>query len=201
MTKVKICGITTSEDVAYINVFKPDFAGFVMFFPKSKRNLNAEQAKALLNILDKNIKAVAVVVSPTVEQLKVIEACGFDFIQIHGQLTSEVIKAVNLPVIRAFNVSDMDSFSEYLENDKIYGFVFDSQIPGSGKVFDWTLIDSLPKTDKPVILAGGLNCDNVGEAINKVNPYGVDVSSGVENESGVGKSREKIEKFIRITRN
>lgn len=200
MTKVKICGITTSEDVGYINEFKPDYAGFVMFFPKSKRNLSAQQARELLNILDENIKSVAVVVSPTVEQIRVIEDCGFDFIQIHGVLSDEVTEATAIPIIRAFNVSDMSSFADYLDNDKIYGFVFDSQVPGSGKTFDWTLIDKLPKCSKPVILAGGLNSDNVADAVRIVSPYGVDVSSGVENDSGKGKNREKIEKFIRLAR-
>ena len=74
--KVKICGITSAEDIKIVNACEPDFAGFVMFFPKSKRNLSPETAKSLIEMLDKNVLSVAVTVSPTLEQVKTAYDCG-----------------------------------------------------------------------------------------------------------------------------
>ena len=78
--KVKICGITSAEDIKIVNACKPDFAGFVMFFPKSKRNISPETAKSLIETLNKNVLSVAVTVSPTLEQVKTAYDCGFDYI-------------------------------------------------------------------------------------------------------------------------
>lgn len=196
MTKVKICGITTLDDVEYLNEFKPDFAGFVMFFSKSKRNIDENKAKKLLACLDSSIKSVAVMVSPTMEQIKTAEDCGFDYVQIHGEVEDKILAGSPLPVLRAFNVSDIDNFPRYSKIDNIKGYVFDSQNYGSGKTFDWTLLDKLPRDGKLFILAGGLDPQNVALAIKTVKPDGVDVSSGVENDNGQGKSRDKVKMFI-----
>ena len=112
--KVKICGITSAEDIKIVNACKPDFAGFVMFFPKSKRNISPETAKSLIETLDKNVLSVAVTVSPTLEQVKTACDCGFDYIQIHGEVGEDVLSNPYLKVIRAFNVSDLEKFDEYL---------------------------------------------------------------------------------------
>lgn len=114
--KVKICGITSAEDIKIVNACKPDFAGFVMFFPKSKRNLSPETAKSLIEMLDKNVLSVAVTVSPTLEQVKTAYDCGFDYIQIHGEVGEDVLSNPYLKVIRAFNVSDLEKFDEYRMN-------------------------------------------------------------------------------------
>ncbi|MCQ2513952.1 MAG: phosphoribosylanthranilate isomerase [Ruminococcus sp.] len=196
MSMVKICGITSLEEVGYINKYIPDFAGFVMFFEKSKRNLTAEQAKSFVGAVDDRIKCVAVMVSPDMEQIKIAESCGFDYVQIHGKVGEELLENSPLPVLRAFNVSDLDNFDCYSRIDNIKGYVFDSQTPGSGKIFDWRLIDKLPRDGKLFLLAGGLNPQNVSEAIRLVKPDGVDVSSGVENDDGIGKSECKIRDFI-----
>lgn len=195
--KVKICGITTAEDVKIINDCKPDFAGFVMFFPKSKRNISPETAKSLIDILDENVSSVAVTVSPTVNQVKTAYDCGFDYIQIHGEVGEEVLSNPYLKVIRAFNVSDLEKFDEYRMNPNIVGYVFDAHEPGSGKTFDWTMLENLPRDDKLFMLAGGLNPETVVKAIKAVKPDGVDVSSGVENSDGSGKDFEKVKSFIR----
>lgn len=131
--KVKICGITSAEDIKIVNACKPDFAGFVMFFPKSKRNLSPETAKSLIEMLDKNVLSVAVTVSPTLEQVKTAYDCGFDYIQIHGEVGEDVLSNPYLKVIRAFNVSDLEKFDEYRMNQNIVGYVFDAYEPGSGK--------------------------------------------------------------------
>lgn len=197
MTKVKICGITNRQEIEYINKYKSDYAGFVMFFPKSKRNIDVSTAKELLNALISSVKSVAVMVEPTAEQINAAMVCGFDYVQIHGNVDSSLLASSPLPVIRAFNVGDINRFEEYSRIENISAYLFDSAVPGSGKAFDWSLIDKLPHSDKKMFfLAGGLNADNVAQAIKQVKPDGVDVSSGVENDNGIGKSEERIKRFI-----
>lgn len=200
MTKIKICGITCREDIECVNEFKPDFAGFVMFYEKSRRNLTVKAASKLLKSLDGGIKSVAVTVSPTAQQVRIISELGFDYIQIHGNLYDEVLESAQLPILRAFNVSDMDLFSAYSGNVKIAGYVFDALTPGSGKTFDWSLLPKIPDDGKILLLAGGLNPDNVCSAVECVHPYGVDVSSGVENDGKIGKDRDKVRRFIENVR-
>lgn len=200
--KIKICGITTREEAEYLNEAGVDYAGFVQFFPKSKRNLPTEQAADIMKCLNPEIRTVAVTVSPSPEQLAAIESAGFGAVQIHGKLSDEVIEKIHLPVIKAFNVSDLEAFSHYEAMDQVVGFVLDAQVPGSGKTFDWSLLEDLPKTDKMILLAGGLNPDNVAEALAAFGDRidGVDTSSGVEKENGIGKSRKKILDFVRAVR-
>ena len=193
-TKIKICGMTCEADIKAVNTYLPDYIGFVLFFPKSNRNISIEQAEHLLEKVDKKIRTVAVVVSPTTEQIRQIEKAGFDYIQIH--------------------VSDLDKLNEYEAKDKIKGYVFDSKTPGSGKTFDWSLLDNIrqrQKTDaskdvshkknkKMIFLAGGIDETNVKRAISQVAPDGIDLSSAVEktSEDGTfhGKDPEKIRTIV-----
>lgn len=192
-TKIKICGLTSPAEARYLNENHVDFAGMVLFFPKSKRNISIEQAKEIMAALDASIKRVAVVVSPSIEQIKQIEAAGFDYIQIHGKIPETEVEA---PILKAFNVSDMGSYEKYHNDSRIAGYVFDAIEPGSGKTFDWKLVDNIPRDEKLLLLAGGLNPDNVRMAIEAVHPDGVDVSSGVENDNKAGKNPEKIRDFV-----
>lgn len=200
MTKIKICGITCREDVEILNEFLPEYAGFVMFFPKSRRNISAQTAVSLLSLLDKRIKTVAVTVCPTAQQVSEIAECGFDFIQMHGEVESAVIDNSPIPVFKAFNVSDVDNISIFAKNQKVCGYVFDAASPGSGKTFEWDILKNISHDDKLYVLAGGLDCKNVSIAIERINPDIVDVSSGVENEARTGKSREKVAEFINLAR-
>lgn len=198
-TKVKICGLTSPAEARYLNENHVDFAGMVLFFPKSKRNISIEQAKDIMAALDASIKRVAVVVSPSIEQIRQIEAAGFDYVQIHGEIPeteTEAEAAIAIPILKAFNVSDMDSYEKYHNDSRIAGYVFDAIEPGSGKNFDWKLVDNIPRDEKLLLLAGGLNPDNVRMAIEAVHPDGVDVSSGVENDDKAGKNPEKIHDFV-----
>ena len=194
-TKVKICGLTSPAEARYLNENHVDFAGMVLFFSKSKRNISIEQAKEIMAALDASIKRVAVVVSPSIEQIRQIEAAGFDYVQIHGEIP-ETKAAIAIPILKAFNVSDMGSYEKYHNDSRIAGYVFDAIEPGSGKTFDWRLVDNIPRDEKLLLLAGGLNPDNVRMAIEAVHPDGVDVSSGVENDDGAGKNPEKIHDFV-----
>ena len=193
-TKIKICGLTSPAEARFLNENHVDFAGMVLFFPKSKRNISIEQAKEIMAALDTSIKRVAVVVSPSIGQIRQIEAAGFDYIQIHGEIP-EVEAAIAIPILKAFNVSDMGSYEKYHNDSRIAGYVFDAIEPGSGKTFDWRLVDNIPRDEKLLLLAGGLNPDNVHMAIEAVHPDGVDVSSGVENDDGAGKNPDKIRAF------
>ena len=194
-TKIKICGLTSPAEARYLNENHVDFAGMVLFFPKSKRNISIEQAMEIMAVLDASIKRVAVVVSPSIEQVRQIEAAGFDYIQIHGEIP-ETEAAIAIPILKAFNVSDMNSYEKYHKDSRIAGYVFDAIEPGSGKTFDWRLVDNIPRDEKLLLLAGGLNSGNVRMAIEAVHPDGVDVSSGVENDDGAGKNPEKIRDFV-----
>lgn len=201
MTKVKICGLKNPTDIKCINTLSPDFAGFVMFFEKSHRNISVQTAQELLALLDKNIKSVAVTVSPTEEQLEQIYNLGFDYVQIHGNITDEVLKNSKTPIIRAINVSGTDSLTDLDNYKNVKGILFDSAVPGSGKSFDWSILEKLPKTQKMLFLAGGLTADNVAKAVAQVRPFAVDVSSGVELADKSGKDFELVRAFIENARN
>lgn len=201
MTKVKICGLKNPTDIKCINTLSPDFAGFVMFFEKSHRNISAQTAQELLALLDKNIKSVAVTVSPTEEQLEQIYNLGFDYVQIHGNITDEILKHSKTPIIRAINVSGTDSLTDLDNYKNVKGILFDSDVPGSGQGFDWSMLEKLPKTDKMLFLAGGLTADNVAKAVAQLRPFAVDVSSGVELADKSGKNFELVRAFIENARN
>lgn len=200
MKKIKICGITNEKEVEYLNEAKVDFAGFIQFVSKSKRNIETKQAKALINLLDKSIKSVAVTISPDIEQIEIIQEAGFDYLQIHGSISDEVLEKINIPAIKAFNVNDLSEYVRFHNCEKVVGYIFDAQVPGSGKAFDWSVIKNIPKDEKFAMLAGGLNCENIAQALKMTNIDGVDTSSGVENDNGIGKSREKIIQFAKIVR-
>lgn len=199
MTKIKICGLTSAEDAQIINNLGVEYAGVVMFFPKSKRNTSPEKAREIISAIE-TAKTVAVVVSPTVEQIKIIEECGFDLIQIHGEAPEEVFTSSELPLFKAFNVKDIYTIGKYEKMKNIIGYVFDAAQPGSGKTFDWSMLKDIPHSKKLLILAGGLNPNNAAAAVRAVHPDIVDVSSGVENDNGVGKNRGKAERFVNAVR-
>lgn len=198
--KIKICGLTSPAEAEYLNRNHVDFAGIVMFFPKSRRNTSPEQAAEIIRALDPYIKKVAVTVSPSLEQALAIEALGFDYIQVHGKLNEELLENIKLPILKAFNINDMDSCEFYQSCPQIAGCVFDAQEPGSGRVFDWDLIKIIPRNEKLFILAGGLNAENVSDAIVCVRPDCVDVSSGVEFDGRPGKDPFKIDRFVHAVR-
>lgn len=193
--KIKICGITSPEESKYLINNQVDYMGIVLFYPKSKRNKSISEAREILKSLSLQvIKKVAVTVSPTIQQVREIEALGFDYIQIHGTLSKETFDEIQIPILRAFNGNDLNLYEVYHNCPKIHGYVFDAAIPGGGKTFDWSILSQFPRDDKLFILAGGLHADNVAEAIEKVRPDVVDVSSGVEGTKG--KDALKINEFV-----
>ena len=200
MTKIKICGLTTPQEAEWVSKSQVDYAGMVLFFPKSKRNITIEQAKEIMKSMLPQIQKVAVVVSPSALQIKEIQKAGFDIVQIHGQVLPEALETLRIPFLRAFNVDNMQEWERYEAEPKCIGYVFDAVKPGSGETFDWSSIPNLPEDGKPYLLAGGLNPANVGSAVAAMHPYGVDVSSGVERDSGTGKDPKKMGAFVRAVR-
>lgn len=192
-TKVKICGLTKSSEAVMLNKYGADYAGFVMFYEKSKRNNTVQNAWNVLRYLDRKIQKVAVVVSPTLEQIRMIERMDFQAVQIHGELSGEVLEEIRLPIWRAYNLRDQ-KVPEGLDSPKVSAYVLDGGVPGNGKTFDWEALKCFDRRDKLLVLAGGLNAENVREAAELLRPDVVDVSSGVEGEDG--KDAQKIKEFI-----
>ncbi|MBQ3899850.1 MAG: phosphoribosylanthranilate isomerase [Lachnospiraceae bacterium] len=204
MSIVKICGLKTKDEIRWTAEAEADLGGIVVFYPKSKRNVEISEAEKLTDYAKSlGLKTVAVTVSPDAFAVSQIIDAGFDYIQIHGELAGDVLDGALVPVIRAFNVSNMHEFEKYKSDERIWGFIFDAGIPGSGMAFDYALLKELRLDlykEKPILLAGGLNPLNVGEALKETGLCGADTSSGVEDETGLKKSREKIFSFVRAVR-
>lgn len=199
MTKVKICGLSRIEDIEYCNELLPDYIGFILGFPKSKRNVSFEQAKLLKSKLNSSIKSVGVFVNADIDYIcSLCDANVIDYVQLHGNEDDDYISKlkskVDKPIIKAIRVQSKEDIlsAETLNCDYLLldTYVKDA-IGGSGIAFDWSII---PNISKPYFLAGGLNANNVSKAIAMCNPYAVDVSSSVED--GAYKSKQKIAEFI-----
>lgn len=200
MVKVKICGLRRKEDIEYANELKPDYVGFV--FAKSKRQIEVEQALDLISLLDKEIKTVGVFVNEPVENaLKIAQTLNLDVLQFHGDETQDYIDNFkNFTVWKAIRIKDKEDL-EKTKEFRVNSFVFDTltknEYGGTGKTFNWEVLKGF-ELNVPIILAGGLNENNVEEAIRIVNPYAVDVSSGVETEGY--KDFKKLKSFIEKVR-
>jgi len=195
--KVKICGIKDSESALVAEENGADYIGLV-FCKKSKRCISINQAKKIIFDLKKKISVVALFSNDEESHIKsVINNLNIDIIQFHGdEIDSDCIK-YNLPYIKGISASNnkLNNLDEEFPNAK--AFILDSHsddgLGGTGRTFDWS--NSTFETAKPIMIAGGLNCDNVEDAIKVFLPYGVDVSSGVESDDGK-KNLSLIKKFI-----
>ena len=205
LVEVKICGLTSEADVQILEKYGADYAGMVLYYPKSRRNIDVTLAATFVTELKKSdIKTVAVVVSPDVAQLEAIQNAGFDYIQIHGELSEDVYDRCNIGIIKAVNIKQQSEDDIYLEAkrwrslDKVKGLLFDAGVPGSGKTFGWNSLKKVDCGNKKLFLAGGLTPDNVRNAIEVVKPDVVDISSGVEYDdlSVKGKDENKVKTFI-----
>lgn len=193
MTKIKLCGLSRICDIEAANRLKPEYIGFV-FLPKSKRYVTYEKAKELKSLLSPDIKVVGVFVDESVEIVaRLLNDGTIDIAQLHGgedeDYISRLRKLTGKPIIKAFRIESEEDIAR-AEKSSADHILLDSGM-GTGKVFDWSLIQSIKR---PYFLAGGLDCDNVGEAIKKLRPYAVDVSSGIET-NGL-KDKEKMAAFV-----
>lgn len=193
MTKVKICGLSTKEAVGTAVSAGADYIGFV--FAPSKRQVTLEQAAEMAKLIPANVKKVGVFVSPNrTELLEAIEKVGLDFVQVHGQVADDLFENLSCASIQAVQV-DGDG---HVPNSQADYLLFDAPVAGSGQTFDWGQLDTT-ELSQPFFIAGGLNEDNVEEAIQHFTPYAVDVSSGVEINGQ--KNHEKIRRFIERVKN
>lgn len=180
-TKIKICGLSRPEDIEFVNRVHPDYIGFV-FYEKSRRAVSREKAKELKRGLEKDIGVVGVFVdAPCEEMIELLEAGIIDIAQLHGDETEEDIQylqaVTHKPVIKAVKVRERCDVEAWLDTNADY-LLFDSGM-GSGLTFDWSLLEGV---NRDFFLAGGLHRENIMEAIERLSPFGVDVSSGVETD-------------------
>ncbi len=197
--RIKICGLRRREDIRYVNAAKPDFAGFILNYPKSHRSCTPEQVRELTAQLDKDIVPVGVFVNEDpATVIKLMQEGVIAVAQLHGEESPEEIRriqeATHKPVIKAFRIRGkedvqraIDSPAEYILLDQGYG---------DGRTFDWNLV---PPIDRPWFLAGGLNLDNLKEAVLRLDPFGVDLSSSVEIEKC--KDEQLIRRTVELVRN
>lgn len=195
--KIKICGITNLDDAETAVQCGADALGFVLE-RDSPRTIRIHQVTAIVSRLPAFVTAVGVFVNPTLEEVwGALEAGPLDLVQLHGDETPDFCAAFPgraLKAIRVKNRASIDAMANY----SVRAFVLDgydeTRAGGTGKTFDWALAEEA-KMHGSVLLAGGLTPENVGDAIRRVRPYGVDVSSGVEASVGK-KDPEKIRRFI-----
>ena len=197
MVKIKICGIKRLEDIEMVNRYKPDYIGFV--FADSKRKVSHDLAKELRNNLDSDIIPVGVFVdSPQDEILRLFDDGIIEIAQLHGSESEQYIldlkKKTNgeLKIINAIEMTQEIDLLEYNDSNSDY-LLLDSG-KGSGKTFDWSLIRKDIK--KEFFLAGGLNSENVTQAINEFNPYAIDLSSSLETDGF--KDENKIKEIMEV---
>ncbi|MEE9120837.1 MAG: phosphoribosylanthranilate isomerase [Syntrophobacteria bacterium] len=197
--RIKICGITNKEDALAAAHLGADALGFI--FAPSPRKISAERAREIIKALPPFIKTVGVFVDEDPERVSTIAAmCGLDVLQLHGSESIDYCSSFDRRVIKAVRLrsrDDLENLSKYV--NVVDALLLDTYVPnklgGTGITFDWKLAVEARRYGR-IILAGGLNPENVAAAISMVKPYAVDASSGLEQSPGV-KDHEKMAQFIR----
>ena len=196
-TELKICGLSRIEDIIAVNRHGADFAGFV-FFEKSKRYVDPYKANELISLLRADIKPVGVFMDEPLDNVvRIARISGVELVQLHGHESEEYVEYVkrtlDRPVIKAYKASEEGALEKAAQSSADYVMI-DSGA-GSGKKFDWSILKDFKRD---YFLAGGLDPESVGEAIRMLEPFAVDVSSGVETD-GI-KDEKKIAEFIKSVR-
>ena len=196
-TELKICGLSRIEDIIAVNRHGADFAGFV-FFEKSKRYVDPYKANELISLLRADIKPVGVFMDEPLDNVvRIARITGVELVQLHGHESEEYVEYVkrtlDRPVIKAYKASEEGALEKAAQSSADYVMI-DSGA-GSGKKFDWSILKDFKRD---YFLAGGLDPESVGEAIRMLEPFAVDVSSGVETD-GI-KDEKKIAEFIKAVR-
>ena len=198
MVKVKICGITSLEDALAAVEAGADALGFV-FYPASPRHIFPEQAAEIIRSLPPFVQTVGLFVDEDLATVNTIaDECGLDVIQLHGEETPAYCASVRRRIIKAFRVRDITALDSVLQYH-CSGYLLDAWSPtslgGTGQTFNWEIAAEAVNRGHRILLAGGLTPDNVAEAVKRVQPYAVDVSSGVECSPG-RKDADKVRMFI-----
>lgn len=198
MTKVKFCGMMREEDIKAVNELGPDYVGFI-FAPKSRRYVSPSKASAMKGMLADDIKAVGVFVDEDMAVVEDLLSQGIiDIAQLHGSETEQYIKTLKehtgKPVIKAFGIASEEDVRA-AEGSSADLILLDTPGGGTGRSFDRSLLKGIKR---PYILAGGLAPDNVKQAIEELDPYAVDVSSGIETDKV--KDSKKMKEFMQEIR-
>lgn len=199
MPKVKICGLRTMEDIQAVNSCKPDFAGFIVEYPKSRRSITSDELKKLISQLDPSICAVGVFVNaPFVLVDDLLDQKVIQMAQLHGQEEATYIRQLQdetgKKVIKAFSVKTEEDIAKAKASSADY-ILLDQGGGGTGKTFDWMLAGGI---SRPYFLAGGLGVDNLEKAVHYLSPWAVDLSSSVETNGK--KDPEKIRQAVELVR-
>jgi phosphoribosylanthranilate isomerase len=197
-TVVKICGITNIADALAATNAGADALG-LMFYEKSPRNIALKNAAEIARQLPPYVIKVGVFVNtPETEVMRAVSECGLNILQFHGDETPDYCQLFPVMTIKAFRIRDAASLKA-LSDYKTDAWLLDAYSPdkpgGTGEKFNWDLAMEAQKLGRPIFLAGGLTPENVAEAVGRVRPYAVDVSSGVEASPGK-KDHEKVRAFI-----
>ncbi len=199
MSKIKICGLSRPQDIAFVNEARPDFCGFIVNVPKSRRNVSPQQVRALVKDLDPAILPVGVFVNEPMDTiLSLTSDKTIALIQLHGQedeaYIADLREKTSLPIIKAFQITcPQDALAAQQSGADL--ILLDNGSGGTGRTFDW---ENLSGVTRPYMLAGGLGPENLRQAVARLHPYGVDLSSGVE--TGGVKDREKILQAVAAVR-
>ena len=201
-TIVKICGITNPTDALAAAEAGADAVG-LMFYEPSPRHVSLPVAAEIARELSPFIIKVGVFVdAPETVVLRAIGECGLNIVQFHGSETPEYCQLFPVMTIKAFRIQDAESL-EALPNYKTDAWLLDAfvadKLGGTGAKFNWDLAVEAQKLGRPLFLAGGLTPENVGEAVRRVRPYAVDVSSGVEASPGK-KDHAKVRAFVQVAK-
>ncbi len=199
MTKIKLCGLTRESDIEAANRLKPEYIGFV-FASKSRRYIPPERAAELKRMLAPGIAAVGVFANEKPKVVaELLKSGTIDVAQLHGYEDEEYIgllrELTDKRIIKAFRVENSCDVEGAVRSSADY-ILLDSGTGGTGTVFDWELIKDI---ERPCFLAGGLDISNVAEAVKMLEPYAVDVSSGIETD-GI-KDEIKMKEFVHTVRN
>jgi phosphoribosylanthranilate isomerase len=197
--RTKICGITRVEDALAAAALGADAIGLV-FYPNSPRAVSVQQAAEIVSSLPPFVTTVGLFVDAAADEVqRVISGVRLGLLQFHGSESVSYCEQFGIPYIKAVAVKpELDLLAYAVQFSSAKGILLDAYqqgvAGGTGQVFDWKLIPG--NLSKPIILAGGLNADNVAQAIAQVHPYAVDVSGGVESEKGI-KNAAKMAAFIK----
>ena len=204
-SKIKICGIKKIETLKCCIQNNINYFGLI-FYKKSPRYISYESAQDLINYSkNKNISSVGVFVNENIEYLhKILKKLNFNFIQLHGEENNQYIKDIkknsNIKIIKVISISALADFKKIIEYPNSDLFLFDykpseTELPGgNAKKFNWSLLKGI-KIEKPWFLSGGININNINDIKNYAIPYGIDVSSGVEEKLGI-KNNKKIVSLV-----
>jgi phosphoribosylanthranilate isomerase len=197
MVRVKICGITNVNDALLAVEAGADALGFV-FFHKSPRCMTPSQATSIIQMLPPLVQVVGLFVNETADLVNAVaDQCRLDIVQLHGDESPAFCDQINRRVVKVFRMKDAGSLAK-MQNYRVAGYLLDawssSAYGGTGQTFDWDLAREAGRHG-PLILAGGLTPENVAEAVKRIRPYAVDVSSGVETVPGK-KDPVKVQEFI-----